>query len=105
MVEMNVTTDEVVQRTPVARSPRGWVLTAGAKRVWRDLRDDCRAIPARAWWRFVLTLVIGFVLCAALSVTGTRTARSYVDRGLQSWDERTLRAIEQRGQRHPAATS
>jgi len=94
---MNAMTGEVAQRTSASRPSHGWVLMAGAKRIWRDLRDDCRAIPSRAWWRFVLTLFVGFVLCAALSVIGTRIARSYVDRGLQAWDERTLRAIEERG--------
>ena len=65
--------------------------------MWRDFRHDCRLISRRAWWQLALILIVGFVLCAALSVIGTRVARSYVDHGLQQWDERWLRWVEQRG--------
>jgi len=76
---------------------RGWVLTRAAKRTWRMFRDDCGAIPRSAWSRAAIMLVVGFVVCVAMSVYGTKIARWYVDRGLQEWDERWLLWIEQHG--------
>lgn len=76
---------------------RGWVIVRAAGQTWRPLRDDCRAIPGRAWWRWLITLLAGFVACGAVSVVGTQFAHRHVGRGLQQWDERGLRAVEQRG--------
>lgn len=79
-------------------TPRpGWVVIAAAKRIWRLLRDDCRAIPARIWWRFAITLIVGFGVCAAMSVVITKLARANLDRGLQAWDERWLLWIAEHG--------
>ena len=42
-------------------------------------------------------LLGGMLLCAALSVTMTILARGQLDQGLQAWDERGLRWVEQHG--------
>jgi len=69
------------------------VVGRALRELWRTLRDDCRAIPRRAWWRWAATLAIGFALCGAFSYGVTRAAHAYVDRGLQAWDERTLQRL------------
>jgi membrane-associated phospholipid phosphatase len=73
------------------------VLSRAAGQVWRALRDDCRAIPAKIWWQWGALLIVGMVLCGAVAVLGTHIARSYVGRGLQAWDEQWLRVIERSG--------
>jgi membrane-associated phospholipid phosphatase len=81
----------------MTRDDGGWVLTRAARELWRTLRDDCRAIPRRAWWRWGITLSIGFVCCAALSYGITKLAHARVDEGLQSWDEQMLLKLATEG--------
>jgi undecaprenyl-diphosphatase len=69
---------------------RGWVMLRAVRDVWRTLRDDCRAIPRSAWWRWGATLVIGFVVCCVLSFFIARFTRDRAEHGLQSWDERQI---------------
>ena len=65
--------------------------------LWRTLRADCRAIPRGAWWRWGLTLAIGFVVCCAVSYVGTKLAYARVDQGLRAWDERTIMKLADEG--------
>jgi membrane-associated phospholipid phosphatase len=79
-------------------SPRDrWTLGRASRELWRTLREDCRAIPRRAWWRWGVTLFVGFMACAAVSRYGTRYAFSRADDGLQAWDERVLRKLADEG--------
>jgi undecaprenyl-diphosphatase len=94
-IDVTETTAPTVRGEP--HRPRGWVLIGAAQRLWRTLRDDCRTIPRRAWARWAITLVIGFALCAVLSVVTTTIARARLNDGLQSWDERWLMWLEQHG--------
>jgi membrane-associated phospholipid phosphatase len=81
-----------------ARAERGGALIARALRdLWHTLRDDCRAIPRAVWWRWGLTLAIGFALCCALSYVGTKAAHARVDHGLQAWDERMIMKLANEG--------
>ncbi len=79
-----------VQTRAAGNRNSGWLLVSALRDLWRTLRDDCRTIPRSAWWRWVLTLIIGFVACGALSYTVTSIAYARVDGGLQAWDERWL---------------
>ncbi|MDQ3441696.1 MAG: phosphatase PAP2 family protein [Planctomycetota bacterium] len=65
--------------------------------LWRTLRDDCRAIRRRAWWRWGMTLFVGFVVCCAVSYGGTKFAHARVDRGLAAWDERMIMKLADEG--------
>ena len=78
-------------------SQRSWVVVRAAHDLWRTLRDDCRAIPRHAWWRWGTTLVIGFVMCCALSFFIARFTRERAEHGLQSWDERQIVWFAEKG--------
>ena len=73
------------------------VFLCAARGLWRTLREDCRAIPRRAWWRWGITLAVGFVVCGAVSYFGTTLAHARVDQGLQAWDERMLMKLANEG--------
>ena len=75
----------------------GAILVRALRDIWRTLRDDCRAITRRAWWRWGMTLLVGFVICAAISYAGTKFAHARVDRGLQAWDERMIMKLVDEG--------
>ena len=77
--------------------PGGSVIGGALRELWRTLRDDCRAVPRRAWVRWATTLAVGFLLCAALTYGITRFARGRVDDGLQAWDERWLTKLAKDG--------
>ena len=53
-----------------------------------------RALPRGAWRRWLVTIVIGWILCAALSAAITKWAQKADPQWLRAWDERTLLAIE-----------
>jgi membrane-associated phospholipid phosphatase len=65
--------------------------------LWRTVRDDCRVIPRRVWWRWGMTLFVGFVVCSAASYVGTKLAYARVDHGLQAWDERMIMKLADEG--------
>src|SRR5262245_19889304 len=70
---------------------RGWVMVRAARDLWRMLRDDCRAIPRRAWWRWGGILAIGFALCCGVSYVVARVTQNLADHhGVQAWDERWI---------------
>lgn len=50
--------------------------------------------PHGVWRRWIITLLIGFVPAAGVSMAVTLLAKAYVDRGLQAWDERGVRWVE-----------
>ena len=79
-------------RTPkIAPAERGgWVLKRALRDLWRRLRDDCRAVPRRAWRRWGATLAIGFVVCGALSYVVAKVTQSHSAHGIQRWDERWI---------------
>ena len=83
--------------TPQRADLGGALVTRASRDLWRTLRDDCRAIPRAAWWRWGMTLAIGFTLCAAVSYVGTKFAHARVDRGLQAWDERMIMRLADEG--------
>ncbi len=70
----------------------------GALRMlWRTVRLDCRSIPRLVWWRWGITIFIGFIACGAFSYAIARGTRNRVAHGLQAWDERSLLALAERG--------
>ena len=62
--------------------------------TWQKFRDDLRSLPPGTWRRWILTLVIGWVVCAALSAGMTKWAQRADPHWLRAWDERKLLAIE-----------
>ncbi len=81
----------------MTRDNRGWLLTGALRDLWRTLRDDCRAIPRRAWLRWAITLGIGFAVCGVLSYAITKFAYTRANEGLQTWDERWLMRLADDG--------
>jgi membrane-associated phospholipid phosphatase len=75
-----------------------WAVMRAARELWRTLRADCRAIPRRAWWRWGITLAIGFAACMFVSYAVARVGHELADRhGMQAWDERTIMSLAERG--------
>jgi len=67
---------------------------SAARGVWRQFRDDMRALPRGTWRRWIVTIVVGWVVCAAISAGVTKWAQRADPQWLRAWDEEKLRAIE-----------
>ena len=74
------------------RSPR-WVVPTTAQRIWYQFWRDCHTLPTVVWRRWFGTIALGFGLTALLTAMITLVAKSQQAKGMQSWDEQTLRAI------------
>jgi undecaprenyl-diphosphatase len=53
-----------------------------------------RELPRGTWRRWIVTIAVGWIICAALSAGITKWAQRADPQGLRVWDERTLLAIE-----------
>jgi undecaprenyl-diphosphatase len=71
-----------------------WAVIAAALSVWRRFRDGLHELPRGTWRRWFVTMLIGWVGCAAMSALITKLAQKWDPQWLRAWDERTLRAIE-----------
>ena len=65
-----------------------------ARGTWRQFRAEVRGLPPGTWRRWLITIIIGWILCAALSAAITKWAQRADPRWLRAWDERTLAKIE-----------
>ena len=73
----------------------GWAALAEIRTLSRSLRRGIRALPRGTWRRWLITIIIGWILCAALSAAITKWAQQADPQWLRAWDERTLLAIAQ----------
>lgn len=82
--------------SPSVRTSRSnWALVRGVRATLRWFRDDWKALPPSAWRRWLVTLLIGFVVTAGVTAALTLWARDRLaPNGMQAWDEQTLRRIE-----------
>ena len=64
------------------------VISAAARDTWRRFRDDMRALPRGTWRRWIVTIVLGWIICAALSAGMTKWAQKADPQWLRGWDER-----------------
>jgi undecaprenyl-diphosphatase len=67
---------------------------AAARSLWGQFRHDMRALPRGTWRRWLVTMAIGWVVCAALSAGVTKWGQRAAPQWLDAWDERKLLAIE-----------
>jgi len=67
---------------------------SAARSVWRQFRDDMRRLPRGTWRRWIITIVIGWIVCAAISAGLTKWAQRADPQWLRAWDERKLLEIE-----------
>jgi undecaprenyl-diphosphatase len=74
-----------------------WSIARGAQLVWRRTREASAALPAGAWRRWWVTLLVAFVVLVGLSILTSMVAQRLAPRGMDEWDARTLRWLEQRG--------
>jgi len=83
----------------VARSEQvtHWAFARAIQQLWNQLRAQARLLPARAWWRWSTWLVVGLVGCVALSWAQALVGQRLAPRGLDDWDARVVRWLEQRG--------
>src|SRR5688500_11265895 len=58
--------------------------------IWRTFRADARAMPRGTWRRWSITLLVGWIVCAALSAGLTKAAQRADGKWLRDWDERML---------------
>jgi undecaprenyl-diphosphatase len=73
--------------------PSGWVVARGASRAWRRFRDDWRRHAPQARRRFIRSLILGWVACAALAVGLAVGARALASQGMDAWDLRELQSL------------
>ncbi len=71
-----------------------WAIIRATTGTWRQFREEMRALPRGTWRRWIITIVIGWIICAALSAGITKWAQTADPHWLRAWDERTLLAIE-----------
>ena len=71
-----------------------WALARAWDRTWTPFRGGWRALPRGAFRRWLTTLGVGFVLCAAVVSTITLVAKRNAA-ALTEWDARQLRRVEQ----------
>jgi undecaprenyl-diphosphatase len=71
-----------------------WAIDA-ARGTWRQFRAEVRGLPPGTWRRWLMTIVIGWIVCAAVSAAITKWAQMADPLWLHAWDERTLAKIEQ----------
>ncbi|MEO6437307.1 MAG: phosphatase PAP2 family protein [Tepidisphaeraceae bacterium] len=71
-----------------------WAAASAIRATVSQFRESLSALPAGTWRRWLVALLIGWTICAAMVVGITKYAQSASPRWLQDWDERTLRAIE-----------
>lgn len=70
-----------------------WALSRGWSSTWRPFRDAWRSLPTGAVRRWVVTLLAGFVLCAALISAITLVARRNAE-PMTRWDTEWLLRCE-----------
>jgi membrane-associated phospholipid phosphatase len=71
-----------------------WALAAAARSLWARFRQDLGELPSGTWRRWATSLIVGWLVCAAVVAAGTKWAQSAAPRWLNAWDQRTLRSIE-----------
>ena len=71
-----------------------WTAIEATRGAWRQFRAELRELPPGTWRRWITTIAIGWVICAALSAAITKWAQKADPQWLREWDQRTLRAIE-----------
>ncbi len=54
---------------------------------------QARSQPAAAWRRWALCLLIGYAATWVVVIVAVRSARGWIDGGLQRWDERLLQEL------------
>lgn len=65
-----------------------------ARSTWSQFRQHVGGLPRGTWRRWVVALVLGWLVCAACVLVLTKSAQSAAPRWLNAWDERTLLALE-----------
>ena len=67
---------------------------SAARSLWQQFRDDMRALPRGTWSRWLVTILIGWIVCAGISAGLTKWAQHADPQWLRAWDERKLLEIE-----------
>lgn len=70
-----------------------WALARAWSGTWRPFLDEWRALPRGAFRRWIVTLAVGFVLCAALVSVVTIVAKRNAE-ALTRWDAHHLLRLE-----------
>jgi membrane-associated phospholipid phosphatase len=78
----------------IARSQGRVAGAAALAATWRRFRGDLRALAQGTWRRWLVTIAIGWIICAALSAGITKWAQKADPQWLRAWDERTLAKVE-----------
>ncbi|MFP4347412.1 MAG: phosphatase PAP2 family protein [Thermodesulfobacteriota bacterium] len=68
-----------------------WILVRSVRELWHGFRAEQRALPEDVRHRFWLRMGIGLLLTVAVTVGITYLGEWAAPRGLDGWDERTLR--------------
>ena len=71
-----------------------WAAVNAACDLWQQFRAELQSLPSSTRRRWLVTIIIGWIVCAALSAAITKWAQKADPQWLRAWDERTLLAIE-----------
>src|SRR5688500_1575674 len=74
-----------------------WAIASGLRRLWLSIQQSRGQLEHGSWRRWLVTLVVGFTLCCALSYVLAKAGHRLAPRGLDEWDRRTLTWIERHG--------
>ena len=74
-----------------------WILVRSIRKLWRRFRSEQQALPEEVRHRFWFRMGIGMLLTVAVTAGITYLGKWAAPRGLDGWDERTLRwLVEER---------
>ena len=65
-----------------------WLIAQTAQNIYQRFVTSAKAIPAKAWQKWAITLAIGLAICSSIMLLITLWAMNST--ALQAWDERTL---------------
>lgn len=83
--------------TPRASSTSRWAFRRVLSDAWHRCAVAYRAMPRGDFRGWLLWIVPGWIACVALVFGITRAGQWLAPRGMQAWDERTLRWVEAHG--------
>jgi membrane-associated phospholipid phosphatase len=74
--------------------PSNWAVRRTIAQTWHQFRSDWSHLAPGTFKRWAWTILIGLLLCLALTTVMSKLGPSLADRGMQDWDRRLLLSIE-----------
>jgi membrane-associated phospholipid phosphatase len=83
-----------VRDTPAKAAKRGGSILLGfVRETWRLHREGCRELPAGTWRRWLLRMVVAWLVAAAFTAALVKTAQRWDREWMGEWDRHAIVAI------------